>query len=607
MNGVTMEKMLINATQPEELRVALIKDNLLFDLDIEKPSNIKKKANIYKGVVRRIEPSLEAAFVEYGAKRQGFLPLREISPEYYAASSDNDKRPDIKELLKSNQELMIQVDKEERGSKGAALTTYISLAGCYLVLMPNSPRSGGISRRIEGEERDELRGILRDLVLPEGMGTIIRTSGVGKQLAELQWDLDVLVNQWKTIKNAYDQQHGAFLIHQEGDVVTRSIRDNLRKSIDVIIIDDQETYVKARNYIEQVNPNFLNHVQLYNDAIPLFSHYQIEGQIETAYQRQVSLPSGGSIVIDHTEALVSIDINSAKATGATNVEATALMTNLEAANEIARQLRLRDLGGLIVIDFIDMTAARNQREIENQLREALKPDRARVQVGKISRFGLLEMSRQRIRLSLGETSHETCPRCDGQGTIRRIQSLIFAILRLIEEHALTENTQQIQIQLPVPIATYILNEKRKAILDIETRHGVSILILANPQFESPHYKIKCIRSEEQSSTASYKLIKDPKLVTISAAKPPARKEEPAIRTSAPPRPQKTGLLKRLFNRSATTKQPAAPEKQADSQTAVIDEEKKKPFRNPRRRRSNTGRKYSRPRNTHKSDQPPKER
>ncbi len=454
--------MLINATHSEELRVALLKDNILEDLDIENPKTVKKKANIYKGVISRIEPSLEAAFIEYGAKRQGFLPLKEIAREYRLTDQkgSRDDRPSMKDLVKENQELMVQIVKEERGTKGAALTTYISLAGCYLVLMPNNPRSGGISRRIEGEEREELREKMHQLKVPQGMGVIIRTSGVGKDIEELQWDLEVLRNQWNAIQGAYKQQIAPFLIHQEGDVIIRSIRDNLRKSVKEIIIDEHQAYIKARNYIEQVNPSFLNNIKLYNDVVPLFSRYQIESQIETAYQRKILLPSGGSIVIDQTEALVSIDINSAKSTAGANIETTAFNTNIEAGHEISRQMRLRDIGGLIVIDFIDMNQSQNQREVEKQLQEAFKFDRARIQMGTISRFGLLEMSRQRMRISLGETSHEVCPRCDGGGVIRSVHSLTFSIVHLIEEEAAKERDIQIQAQLPVELATFILNEKR---------------------------------------------------------------------------------------------------------------------------------------------------
>src|SRR3990167_8147136 len=417
-----MEKMLINATQPEEIRVALVKNNYLYDLDIDTSSDIKKKGNIYKAVVTRREPSLDAVFVEYGSKRQGFLPLKEISPDYFNKQQVSEGKTSITSLIKEGQELLIQVEKEERGTKGAALTTFITLAGCYLVLMPNSPRSGGISRRIEGDERDELKETLHALTLHDDMGVIIRTAGVGKSPDELQGDLDMLCNQWQAIKHSYTTQLAPCLIHQEGDVIIRSIRDNLRKSIGEIIIDDQISYVKARQYIEQVKPDFLPNLKLYNNTIPLFNFYQVESQIETAYQREVLLPYGGALVIDRTEALVSIDINSAKATSGADIETTALNTNLEAAEEIARELRLRDLGGLVVIDFIDMSSSKNQREVENKLKDALKTDRARIQVGRISRFGLLEMSRQRLRPSLGESAQDICPRCEGRGTVRNIQS-----------------------------------------------------------------------------------------------------------------------------------------------------------------------------------------
>lgn len=510
-----MEKMLINATQNEEIRVALVKDNHLYDLDIECPSEVKKKGNIYKAVVTRREPSLDAVFVEYGSKRQGFLPLKEIAPEYFnkRASQCEDQKQSISSLIREGQELLIQVDKEERGNKGAALTTFITLAGCYLVLMPNSPRSGGISRRIEGDDRDELKETLNALELTEDMGLIIRTAGVGKSQDELQGDLDMLCNQWYAIKAAQETQLAPCLIHQEGDVIIRSIRDNLRKSIDEIIIDDQISYVKAKQYIEQVKPDFLPHLKLYNNSVPLFNFYQIESQIETAFQREVLLPSGGALVIDRTEALVSIDINSAKATGGADIEATAFNTNLEAADEIARQLRLRDLGGLVVIDFIDMSASKNQRDVENRLKEALKADRARIQVGRISRFGLLEMSRQRLRLSLGESAQDVCPRCEGRGTVRNIQSHGLSIIRLIEEEALKDKTSEIQVQLPVEMATFIINEKRDFILNIEKRHGVHVLIIANPYMQSPQYNIARIKEDNvgKNKKPSYTLIQQPEL------------------------------------------------------------------------------------------------
>lgn len=526
--------MLINAMQTEEVRVALIKDNRLFDLDIECPGEVKKKGNIYKATVTRREPSLDAIFVEYGSKRQGFLPLKEIAPEYMSKNPDDfgpDEKPPITSLIREGQELLIQVDKEERGTKGAALTTFITLAGCYLVLMPNNPRSGGISRRIEGEERDELRETLNALTLPEDMGLIIRTAGVGKSQEELQDDLDMLCNQWQSIKQAYNTELSPCLIHQEGDVIIRSIRDNLRKSISEIIIDDHILYIKAKQYIERVKPEFLPNLKLYNNSIPLFNFYQIESQIETAYQRQVMLPSGGALVIDRTEALVSIDVNSAKATGGSDIEATAFNTNIEAADEIARQLRLRDLGGLVVIDFIDMGSSKNQREVENCLKEALQADRARIQVGRISRFGLLEMSRQRLRLSLGETAQEVCPRCEGRGTVRNIQSQGLSITRLIEEEALKEKTAEIQVQLPPEMATFIMNEKRNFIKDIEKRHLVSIMIIANPYLHLPQYIITRLKEDNvgKAKKPSYTLIQQPELHNMSTTQETLSRDEPAVK------------------------------------------------------------------------------
>jgi ribonuclease E len=549
-----MEKMLINATQSEEIRVALVKDNHLYDLDIECPSEIKKKGNIYKAVVTRREPSLDAVFVEYGSKRQGFLPLKEIAPEYFnkRVSQNDDEKPAITALIREGQELLIQVDKEERGNKGAALTTFITLAGCYLVLMPNSPRSGGISRRIEGDDRDELKETLNALELNEDMGLIIRTAGVGKSQDELQSDLDMLFNQWQAIKHAYNNQLAPCLIHQEGDVIIRSIRDNLRKSIGEIIIDDQISYVKAKQYIEQVKPDFLPNLKLYNNTVPLFNFYQIESQIETAFQREVPLPSGGALVIDRTEALVSIDINSAKATSGSDIEATALNTNLEAADEIARQLRLRDLGGLVVIDFIDMSSSKNQRDVENRLKEALKTDRARIQVGRISRFGLLEMSRQRLRLSLGESAQEVCPRCEGRGTVRSIQSHVLSIIRLIEEEALKEKTAEIQVQLPVEMATFLMNEKRDFILNIEKRHNVKVLVVANPYLHAPQYEIARLKEDNlgKNKKPSFSLIQQPELDLVRTEAGNVNPDEPVVKhyinhTSA--RHKDTGLLKRLWN------------------------------------------------------------
>ncbi|MDR3503896.1 MAG: Rne/Rng family ribonuclease [Legionella sp.] len=549
-----MEKMLINATQTEEVRVALIKDNRLFDLDIECPGEVKKKGNIYKATVTRREPSLDAVFVEYGSKRQGFLPLKEIAPEYLSKNLDDfgDDKPPITSLIREGQELLIQVDKEERGNKGAALTTFITLAGCYLVLMPNNPRSGGISRRIEGDERDELRETLNALTLPDDMGLIIRTAGVGKSQEELQDDLDMLCNQWQSIKQAYNTELSPCLIHQEGDVIIRSIRDNLRKSISEIIIDDQISYIKAKQYIERVKPEFLPNLKLYNSSVPLFNFYQIESQIETAYQRQVMLPSGGALVIDRTEALVSIDVNSAKATGGSDIEATAFNTNIEAADEIARQLRLRDLGGLVVIDFIDMSSSKNQRDVENRLKEALQADRARIQVGRISRFGLLEMSRQRLRLSLGETAQEVCPRCEGRGTVRNIQSHGLSITRLIEEEALKEKTAEIQVQLPPEMATFIMNEKRNFIREIEKRHSVSVMIIANPYMHSPQYTITRLKEDNVGKTKkpSYSLIQQPELEVTSNDPEAAIRDEPAVKPFAghpTPKSLHNGFIKRLWS------------------------------------------------------------
>ncbi|VEB35389.1 Rne/Rng family ribonuclease [Legionella cherrii] len=549
-----MEKMLINAMQTEEVRVALVKDRYLFDLDIECPGEVKKKGNIYKATVTRREPSLDAVFVEYGSKRQGFLPLKEIAPEYLSKNPEEfgDEKPPITSLIREGQELLVQVDKEERGSKGAALTTYITLAGCYLVLMPNNPRSGGISRRIEGEERDELRETLNALTLPEDMGLIIRTAGVGKSQEELQDDLDMLCNQWQSIKQAYNSELAPSLIHQEGDVIIRSIRDNLRKSISEIIIDDQISYIKAKQYIERVKPEFLPNLKLYNSSIPLFNFYQIESQIETAFQRQVMLPSGGALVIDRTEALVSIDVNSAKATGGSDIEATAFNTNIEAADEIARQLRLRDLGGLVVIDFIDMSSSKNQRDVENRLKEALQADRARIQVGRISRFGLLEMSRQRLRLSLGESAQEVCPRCEGRGTVRNIQSHGLAITRLIEEEALKEKTAEIQVQLPAEMATFIMNEKRNFIKDIEKRHSVSVMIIANPYMHLPQYSITRLKEDNvgKSKKPSYSLIQQPELHVPGSEVDSSLRDEPAVKPLTEHQPVKsaqTSFIKRLWS------------------------------------------------------------
>jgi len=464
-----MKRMLINATQREELRVAIVDGQSLYDLDIEIPSKEQKKANIYKGRITRVEPSLEACFVDYGAERHGFLPLKEISKEYFNAGVDHN-RAGIRDLLKEGQQLLVQVEKEERGNKGAALTTFISLAGRYLVLMPNNPRAGGVSRRIEGDDRANLKEVLDQLKLPDEMGLIIRTAGMGRDGEELQWDLDYLLQLWKAIEEAGGTRSAPFLIYQESKLIIRALRDYLRNDIGEVLIDREDLHEDAREFMQQVMPQNLRKLKLYNDTVPLFSRFQIETQIENAFDRSVRLPSGGSIVIDQTEALTSIDINSSKATKGADIEETAFNTNCEAAVEVARQLRLRDAGGLIVIDFIDMDSPRHQREVEEKLKDALRLDRARVQIGRISRFGLLEMSRQRLRPSLGESSQTVCPRCEGHGRIRSVESLSLSVLRLVEEQAMKENTGQVLVQVPSPVANFLLNEKRKSVAEIELRH-----------------------------------------------------------------------------------------------------------------------------------------
>ncbi len=558
-----MKRMLINATHKnEELRIALASGQHLYDLIIESTSREQKKSNIYKGRITRIEPSLEAAFVDYGEERHGFLPLKEIARSCFKSSYvDTGKRPTINEVLDEGQELIVQIDKEERGNKGAALTTFISLPGSYLVLMPNNPRAGGISRRIEGDERTDLRENLSALNLQEGMGVIVRTAGSGKSFEELQWDLDILLRHWESIRKVTDNRPAPFLIYQESNTIIRAVRDYLRKDIDEVIIDHPDVYEEITNHIKLVRPDFIHRVKLFKDPTPLFTRFQIESQIESAFQRDVRLPSGGSIVIDHTEALVSIDINSARATKGGDIEETALTTNLEAADEIARQLRLRDLGGLIVIDFIDMTPTRNQREVEERIKNALSMDRARVQIGRISRFGLLEMSRQRLRPSLGESSQISCPRCLGQGSIRGIESLALSIIRIIEENALKENTAQVRAILPIEIATFLLNEKRLAIMGIEERQKVSVIIVPNPHFMTPQYEVERIRisdlSEHDEKILSYKLAIKPEAESTSTNAAAIRShQEPAIKnmvieqpTPTPPSKSKTaqgGLLKRLF-------------------------------------------------------------
>ena len=542
-----MKRMLINSTQPEELRVALVDGQKLYDLDIEVPSRGQKKSNVYKGKITRIEPSLEAAFVDYGAERHGFLPLKEVARSYFSDSAREagGKRLSIKDALTEGQEVIVQVEKEERGTKGAALTTFISLAGRYMVLMPNNPRAGGVSRRIQGEDRNLVRDAMSAMDIPEGMGVIVRTAGVGRGTEELQWDLDYLVTLWGAITKAGEDKPAPFLIYQESNVIIRALRDYLRKDISEILIDSKEVHDKARAFMKQVMPHNLNKLKHYDDPTPLFSRFQIESQIESAFRREVTLPSGGAIVIDHTEALLSIDINSARATKGSDIEETALNTNLEAADEIARQLRIRDLGGLVVIDFIDMQPSRHHREVENRLREALKMDRARIQIGRISRFGLLEMSRQRLRPSLGESSQIVCPRCTGQGTIRGVESLSLSVLRIIEEEAMKDNTARVVARVPVDVGTYLLNEKRDLLLELESRHRVTVMLIPTPSLETPSYDIQRIRTDELGSQAerSYHIVQEePEAEELEiATQPRPAAEVPAVKAVAPAAPAPTPI------------------------------------------------------------------
>ncbi|MEO8810339.1 MAG: Rne/Rng family ribonuclease, partial [Rhodanobacter sp.] len=585
-----MKRMLINATQREELRVAIVDGQNLYDLDIEIPSREQKKSNIYKGRITRVEASLEACFVEYGAERHGFLPLKEISRDYFTAGLDHHKSS-IRELVKEGQEVVVQVEKEERGNKGAALTTFISLAGRYMVLMPNNPKAGGVSRRIEGEDRQALKEALDHVTVPDDVGLIVRTAGLGRDAEELQWDLDYLLTLWKSISEAAGKQKAPFLIYQESKLFIRALRDYLRSDIGEILIDDEPLYNDAREFMQQVMPNALRKLKLYQDDTPLFTRYQIETQIESAFDRQVRLPSGGSIVIDQTEALTAIDVNSSKATKGSDIEETAFNTNCEAAVEVARQARIRDAGGLIVIDFIDMDSPRHQREVEDRLKEALKLDRARVQIGRISRFGLLEMSRQRLRPSLGEATEITCPRCEGHGHIRSVESLSLSTLRLIEEHAMKDNTGQVLVQAPTPVVNFLLNEKRASVVEIELRHKVHVMIIADEKLQTPHIEIQRIREADmgEHSKPSYEMLTavetselpkmgqalgsgeqpavsgivpgPPAPVREEVAEPadaaqPARRQPPATRSAEPA--AATGLLARMFGwfRAAEAASPA---------------------------------------------------
>ncbi len=541
-----MKRMLINANQPEEVRIALVDGQKLYDLDIENRSREQKKSSIYKAKITRVEPSLEAAFVNFGSERHGFLPLKEISRQYFKKKShDGGQRTPIQELVEEGQEILVQVDKEERGNKGAALTTFISLAGRYMVLMPNNPRAGGISRRIEGEDRDELREALSQIDVPDGMGVIVRTAGVGRSQEELNWDLEYLLQLWNAIQSAHDDNPAPSLLYQENSAVLRAVRDNLRRDVGEVLIEGDDAYEEASTFISQVMPHYAEKVKPYSDAIPLFNRYQIESQIETAFQHTVKLPSGGSIVIDPTEALVSIDINSARATKGADIEETALSTNLEAADEVARQLRIRDIGGLIVIDFIDMLNQKNQRAVENRMREALEADRARVQVSRISRFGLMEMSRQRLRPSLEEITTELCPRCNGQGRIRDTKSLALAILRVMEEEALKERSAVVRTQVPMAIGAYLLNEKRQDVADIEQRTGTHIVIIPNTNLETPHYVVERLRDDHVAAEGQVDSFLLSDLANQSApqelpqdAPPPATRQAAvqAIQPSAPPPP-----------------------------------------------------------------------
>lgn len=528
-----MKRMLINATQEEEMRVALVDGQKIYDLDIESAGHEQKKANIYKGVITRVEPSLEAAFVDYGTDRHGFLPLKEIAREYYKPGFSYTNKSSLKDAIAEGTEVIVQIEKEERGLKGAALTTYISIAGSYIVLMPNNPRAGGISHRIEGDERTELKKALDSIVIPDGMGVIVRTAGVGKSPEDLNWDLNILVKHWEMIKQAANDRPAPFLIHQESNIVLRAIRDYLRQDIGEILVDVPEVYEQVRKHVSMVRPDFISKVHLYEGSDPLFSHYQIESQIESAYQREVKLPSGGSIVIDPTEAMTSIDVNSAKATKGGDIEETALQTNIEAAEEIARQLRLRDVGGLIVIDFIDMKPLKNQREIENKMREATRQDRARIQFARISRFGLLEMSRQRIRPSLGESTSHVCPRCAGLGSIRDNGSLALSIIRIIEEEAIKDFTASVCARVPLEVAAYLMNEKRHSLDGIEKRHNVRVYVIPDRTLETPNYEIARIRSGEDGEINTFNLMKRnaPQFNTPAPSNFPAAHEDQTVVSS----------------------------------------------------------------------------
>ncbi|MDT8426937.1 MAG: Rne/Rng family ribonuclease [Methyloprofundus sp.] len=608
-----MKRMLINATQPEELRVALVDGQKLYDFDIEHPSQEQKKSNIYKGIITRIEPSLEAAFVNYGADKHGFLPLKEVAPSAVNSDDQNLSRQKIKDLLKEGQEVIVQIEKEERGNKGAALTTYISLAGTYLVLMPNNPKAGGISRRIEGETRNELRDAMAGLEVPENMGLIVRTAGCGKSTDELQWDLNYLLQLWEAIDRTSKEQNKPFLIFQESNVIIRALRDHLRADIDEILIDKESAFKLVHNFLKQVMPHYLSKAKLYSDDVPLFNRYQIESQIETAYSRSVPLPSGGELVIDHTEALTSIDINSARSTKGSDIEETALNTNLEAADEIARQLRLRDLGGLFVIDFIDMLANKNQRAVENRMRDALKIDRARVQTSRISRFGLLEMSRQRLRPSLGDTTQLTCPRCNGQGEIRNVESVALSVLRILEEEAMKGGTDRVIAHLPIECATFLLNEKRPSIDQIESRLKVRIIILPSKHLETPAYDIERIKLKDDDGSievASYNQIQQETIAAPDFAKEAAPKvEQAALKEFLPDAPappiqnkkNSASLISRFWNKLVGPAEEESADNASTTDTKTEQTHTERPQNN--RNRNNNQRNRNRSSNRDRSNKP----
>ena len=600
-----MKRMLFNATQAEELRVAIVDGQNLIDLDLESAIRSEKKSNIYKGVVTKVEPSLEACFVDYGSEKQGFLPMKEIYREYFKSYDSKTPISDVKieSAIKEGMEMIVQVDKDERGTKGAALTTFVSLAGRFLVFMPDNPKGGGISRRISGDERNELRQVLSSLKIDSRHSLIARTEGIGRSRQELQWDLDFLVKLWDTVEQASDSLKAPFLIYQESNLVVRSIRNHLSDDISEVIVDDEEVYDRAKRFIEQVTPSNINKLKLYQDTVPLFSRYQIENQINSAFNREVSLPSGGSLAIDHTEALISIDVNSARATRGGDIEETALQTNLEAVEEVARQLRIRDIGGLVVIDLIDMTANKNQNAVENRLRDSLKADRARVQVGHISRFGLLEMSRQRLRSSISDLNYRTCPRCNGMGTIRSVVSSSLNLMRIIEDEALKENTEAIQVAVPLDIATYLLNEKRHELYQLETKLASRIIVIPSDELASPHFQINRMKSEDFDEIASQPTFtqkvevdsKEPNVVdNLKSSKPErAYVQLDQINHASPPPQQKAegqsslaaqsdkpGILKRIV--SAFTG-PEAEEQQTDKKPAETQNDSR------RRNQSNRGR------------------